>query len=575
MMRNSRFLLAAVLLSLGACGGGGGDGSSTTGTTSGTTPPGGTTSPPPPPPVTLSAADAQRLLEQATFGPTPSEVTRVAALGFDAYIAQQEATAATGYVGFTYVPHTAPTSCRSDPTAPTSTASICARDNYSLYQVQRQFFENALTGGDQLRQRVAFALSQIFVTSGVEIYEAYGMAAYQNMLLNDAFGNYRQLIEDVTLSPVMGRYLTMAQNAKADPAAGAEPNENYARELMQLFSIGLYQLNPDGSQMLDANQNPLPTYNESVVQGFAATFTGWTYAPMNGAAVNFFSDPINYQAPMVSVASYHDTTAKLLLNGALTPTGQTPEADLKVALDNVFNHPNVGPFIGKQLIQHLVTSNPSPAYVARVGAVFADNGSGVRGDLAAVVKAILGDAEARGDAPSNPEAGHLREPALFITTLLRGLGAQSDGVYLRSQSSAMGQPVFSPPTVFNYYPPGYQLPGTATLAPEFFIQTAATALARDNFVNQLVLNGGATADPTVTASTGTTVNLNALLGSPAYTPDQLIDELNGLLMHGSLSSAAHAAMLTGVEAAPTTDPLGQVKAAAYLLATSPQFQVEH
>jgi uncharacterized protein (DUF1800 family) len=575
MMRNSRFLLAAVLLSLGACGGGGGDGSSTTGTTSGTTPPGGTTSPPPPPPVTLSAADAQRLLEQATFGPTPSEVTRVAALGFDAYIAQQEATAATGYVGFTYVPHTAPTSCRSDPTAPTSTASICARDNYSLYQVQRQFFENALTGGDQLRQRVAFALSQIFVTSGVEIYEAYGMAAYQNMLLNDAFGNYRQLIEDVTLSPVMGRYLTMAQNAKADPAAGAEPNENYARELMQLFSIGLYQLNPDGSQMLDANQNPLPTYNESVVQGFAATFTGWTYAPMNGAAVNFFSDPINYQAPMVSVASYHDTTAKLLLNGVTTPTGQTPEADLKLALDTIFNHANVGPFIGKQLIQHLVTSNPSPAYVARVAAVFADDGTGVRGNLAAVVRAILGDAEARGDAPSSPDAGHLREPALFITTLLRGLGAQSDGVYLRSQSSAMGQPVFSPPTVFNYYPPGYQLPGTSTLGPEFFIQTAATALARNNFVNQLILNGGATPDATVTASTGTTVNLNALLGSPVYSPDQLVNELNGLLMHGSLSSAAHAAIVPAVEAAPSSDPLGQVKAATYLLATSPQFQVEH
>jgi uncharacterized protein (DUF1800 family) len=525
--------------------------------------------------VTLSATDAQRLLEQATFGPTPSEVTRVAALGVAAYVTQQEAIPATGYTGFTYVPHTAPATCKSDPTAPTSAASICARDNYSLYQVQRQFFENALTAPDQLRQRVAFALSQIFVVSGVEIYEAYGMAAYQNMLLNDAFGNYRQLIEDVTLSPVMGRYLTMAQNAKADPSAGFEPNENYARELMQLFSIGLYELNPDGSQMLDANKNPLPTYTDSVVQGFAATFTGWTYAPLAGASIDFGGAPINYQAPMVSVASYHDTTAKLLLNGALTPTGQTPEADLKVALDNVFNHPNVGPFIGKQLIQHLVTSNPSPAYVARVAAVFADNGSGVRGDLSAVVKAILSDVEARGDAPSSPDAGHLREPALYITTLLRELGAQSDGVYLRSQSSAMGQPVFSPPTVFNYYPPGYQLPGTTTLAPEFFIQTAATALARNNFVNQLVFNGGATPDPTVTASTGTTVNLNALLGSPVYSPDQLVNELNGLLMHGSLSSAAQAAIVTAVEAAPTSDPLGQVKAATYLLATSPQFQVEH
>jgi uncharacterized protein (DUF1800 family) len=523
----------------------------------------------------MSATDAQRLLEQATWGPTPSEVTRVAALGVDAYITQQEAIPATGYSGFSYVPHTAPSTCTSDPSAPTSAASICARDNYSNYQVQRQFFENALTGPDQLRQRVAFALSQIFVIAGGEIYEAYGMATYQNMLLNDAFGNYRQLLQDVTLSPAMGRYLTMAQNAKADPSVGSEPNENYARESMQLFSIGLYKLNPDGSQMLDANQNPQPTYNESVVEGFAATFTGWTYAPLPPAAVNFYGAPINYQSPMVSVASYHDTTAKLLLNGVMTPTGQTPEADLKLALDTIFNHPNVGPFIGKQLIQHLVTSNPSPAYVARVAAVFADDGTGVRGNLGAVVRAILEDVEARGDAPSNLDAGHLREPALFITTLLRGLGAQSDGVYLRSQSSAMGQPVFSPQTVFNYYPPGYQLPGTTTLGPEFFIQTSATALARDNFVNQLILNGGATPDATVTGSTGTTVNLNALLGSPAYSPDQLVNELNGLLMHGSLSSAAHAAIVTAVEAAPTTDPLGQVKAATYLLATSPQFQVEH
>ena len=578
MMRNSRFLLAGLLLGLAACGGSDDSGSAATGTTggTGTTPPGGGTGTGGgTPPVTMSATDAQRLLEQATFGPTPSEVTRVAALGFDAYITQQEAMPASGYPAFSYVPHTAPATCQNDPTAPTSAASICARDNYSNFQVQRQFFENALIGSDQLRQRVAFALSQIFVVSGGEIYEAYGMAAYQNMLLNDAFGNYRQLLEDVTLSPAMGRYLTMAQNAKANPSVGSEPNENYARELMQLFSIGLYKLNADGSQMLDANQNPQPTYNESVVEGFAATFTGWTYAPLPGASVNFGGAAINYQAPMVSVASYHDTTAKLLLNGVTTPTGQTPEADLKLALDTIFNHANVGPFIGKQLIQRLVTSNPSPAYVARVAAVFADDGTGVRGNLAAVVRAILGDVEARGDAPSSPDAGHLREPALFITTLLRGLGGQSDGVYLRSQSSAMGQPVFSAPTVFNYYPPGYQLPGTSTLGPEFFIQTSATALARNNFVNQLILNGGATPDATVTASTGTTVNLNALLGSPVYSPDQLVNELNGLLMHGSLSSAAHAAMVPAVEAAPSSDPLGQVKAATYLLATSPQFQVEH
>jgi uncharacterized protein (DUF1800 family) len=584
MMCNSRlFLCASLLLGLAACGGGGDSSSSsstgsTTGTTSGSTggsgtTGGGTTSANPSPP--MSTTDAQRLLEQATFGPTPSEVTRVAALGFNNYIAEQVASTGSSYAGFTYVPHTAPANCKYDASAPTGASSICARDNYSLYQVQRQFFENALTRPDQLRQRVAFALSQIFVVSGTEIYEAYGMAAYQNMLLNDAFGNFRQLLQDVTLSPVMGYYLNMAQNAKADPSDGSEPNENYARELMQLFTIGLYELNPDGSPMLDANNNPQPTYSQSTVEGFAAIFTGWTFPPLAGSAVSFGSAPVNYQGSMVSVAAYHDTSAKVILNGQATPAGQTPEADLKLALDAVFNHPNVGPFISKQLIQHLVTSNPSPAYVARVAAVFNNNGAGVRGDLQAVVRAILGDDEARGAAPANADAGHLREPALYVTTLMRGLGAQSDGVYLRNVMSGMGQPLFTPPTVFNYYPPGYQLPGTTTLAPEFFIQNAATALARNNFVNQMVFNGGATPDPTVTASTGTTVNLNALLGSPAYTPDQLVDELNSLLMHGSLSSAAHAAIVTAVNAAPTSDPLGQIKAATYLLATSPQFQVEH
>jgi uncharacterized protein (DUF1800 family) len=371
----------------------------------------------------------------------------------------------------------------------------------------------------------------------------------------------------------MGHYLNTARNAKANPAQGTAPNENYAREIMQLFSIGLYQLNQDGSLQLDANGAPIPTYDQNVIDGFASLFTGWMYAPLPGATASW-SDDFNFQSPMVSFASYHDSTSKLLLNGVVTPAGQSPEADLALGLDTIFNHPNVGPFIGKQLIQHLVTSNPSPAYVARVAAVFANNGQGVRGDLGAVVQAILGDVEARGDAPSNPEAGHLREPALFMTTVLRALGGQSDGVWLRSWI-AMGQPVFAPPTVFNFYPPSYELPGTSTLAPEFFIDNAASTLARTNFVAQLIFGGGATPDPTVTGSTGTSVNLSALAGSPALSPDALVDELNTLLMHGSLSSAVHSVIVTAVENAPRKDPLGPVRTAAYLIASSQQFQVEH
>jgi len=553
-----RALIGSCLLAVALAGCGGGSSGS---------------APPPPPPVTgLSAADAARLLEQASFGPTPSEVTRVAALGLKGYLDEQIATAPTGYGGFSYVPHTAPASCKYDPTAPTGAASLCARDNYSLFQVQRQFYQNALAGPDQLRQRVAFALSQILVTSGVEIYEAYGMAAYQNLLLRDALGNYRQLIEDVTLSPVMGHYLDMAANDKANAALGTSPNENYAREVMQLFSIGVNQLNADGTLKLDANGAAIPTYDQDVIEGMASVFTGWTYPARPGAA-SVWTNPINFEGTMVSFPAHHDAGSKLLPNGITAPAGQTPEQDLKLALDTVFNHPNVGPFIGKQLIQHLVTSNPSPAYVARVAAVFADNGQGVRGDLAAVVRAILSDVEARGDTPSSAAAGHLREPALFITGVLRGLGAQSDGVFLVSQSASMGQPIFTPPTVFNYYPPSYQLPGTTTLAPEFFIHDAATALARANFLQALVYGGGAAPDPTVTGSSGTGLDLTPLTAA-ATDAHAMVDLVATRLLHGSLSTTAHATIETALGALDAADTLDQARAAAYLVASSPQYQVE-
>jgi uncharacterized protein (DUF1800 family) len=518
----------------------------------------------------MGVTDATRLLEQATFGPTPSEVTRVAALGFDAYMAEQTAMPATGYTGFTYVPHVATPDCQHTPAAPAGAGSICARDNYSLFQLQRQFFENALTGPDQLRQRIAFALSQIFVVSGEKLPEAYGMAAFQNLLLNDAFSNFRQLLEDVTLSPAMGWYLDMANNAKADPARGTAPNQNYAREVLQLFSIGENKLNPDGSLALDANDRPQATYDQSVIEGFSSIFTGWTFAPLRSAQ-SAWRNPINFQGTMISFPEQHDPGTKLLLDGAVVPPGQTPAADLKMALDAVFNHPNVGPFISERLIQHLVTSNPSPAYVARVASVFADNGLGVRGDLAAVVKAILADVEARGDSPSQPDGGHLREPALFMTAVLRALGGRSDGVFLCSQIAAMGQPLFTPPTVFNFYPPSYELPGTKLLAPEFFIQNAATALVRSNFLNQLVLGGGAAADPTVKGSIGTTVDLSSFVGAP---PDILVNQLSARLLHGSLSAAAHNAIVPAINLIPASDALGRIRTAAYLTAASQQFQVE-
>lgn len=553
---------AVLLLAMAGCGGGSGGGSGSASTPA---------TPPPPAPSQPTMADTSRFLDQATLGVTASDVGLVQIIGFQAYLAQQLAAAPSQYSGFSYTPHTAPATCQYHPATPTDASSLCSRDQYSLFQVQRQFFTHALSDTDQLRQRVAFALSQIFVVSGVEIYEAYGMADYQNMLLNDAFANFRTLLQDVTLSPVMGHYLNMADNDKTNAALGTSPNENYGREVMQLFSIGLYELNPDGSQMLDSTEAPIPTYDQNVIEGFSSVFTGWTFPPLAGAASQW-TNPINYDGVMVAFDSHHEPGTKLLLNGLTLPAGQTSAQDLQMALDDIFNHPNVGPFIGKQLIQHLVTSNPSPAYIARVSAVFADNGSGVRGDMGAVVQAILTDPEARGDSPAAADFGRLREPALFITAMLRSLGGQSDGVLPRNAISAMGQPMFTPQTVFNFYPPSFVLPGTETLAPEFGIENAATALARANFVNTVIMQGGAKPDPTVTGSTGTTIDLTAL-AAITY-PSGLISQLNQTLMHGSLSSAASAVILAAVNAQSATDPLAAARTASYLMLSSAQYQVE-
>jgi uncharacterized protein (DUF1800 family) len=528
---------------------------------------------PTPAPAPVGATDAARLLEQATFGVTPSDVAHVQNIGIDAYINEQLAYPATQYTGYSYSPIPSPAACTGNGSNPPDASSLCARDQYSPIQVQRDFFTHALNNPDQLRQRVAFALSQIMVVSSVQVFEAYGLADYENVLLRDALGNYRTLLQDVTLSPAMGNYLDMVNSDASNPKNGTLPNQNYAREVLQLFSIGLVELNPDGTQQLDASGAPIPTFDGATIEAFASVFTGWTYPPLPGANSQW-TNPINFDGTMVAFPEHHQPGTKALLNGYTVAADQTPAQDLANALDNIFNHPNVGPFISQNLIQHLVTSNPSPAYVARVAAVFANNGQGVRGDLSAVVRAILTDTEARGAAPATNLFGHLREPALFITSTLRSLGGQSDGVFLSEASAAMGQPIFSPETVFSYYPPSYQIPGTQTVAPEFGIDNAVTALARANFVNTVIMQAGAKADPTFTHSTGTTINLTSLSGAANNTA--LIAQLNQTLMHGSLPSDASNVILATANAvsASSTNPLAAARAAAYLILTSAQYQVE-
>jgi uncharacterized protein (DUF1800 family) len=521
---------------------------------------------------TMTPGDAVRLLEQATFGPTAALITHTRSVGAVGFLNEQFAAAASTYPNFSYYPPTSPPECSYDSASPTGPASICNRDNYSLFQVQLRFFQNAMTGQDQLRQRVAFALSQIMVISGNEINQSYAMAQYQQLLRNSAFGNFRQLLYDVTLSPAMGRYLDMVNNDKPDPARGTEPNENYARELLQLFSIGEVKLNLDGTPQLDGMGNPIPAYDQDVVEGFAHVFTGWTYPTLpNGTPIRH--NPTYYTGPMVVWPSNHDTGAKELLNNVVLQAGQTADKDLNDAINNLFNHPNVGPFIGRQLIQHLVTSNPSPAYIARVATAFNNNGQGVRGDMKAVIKAILLDPEARGDVKTDVNYGHQREPVLFVLNALRALNGQSDGVYLRGQVSKMGQNLFYSPSVFNYYPPDYNVPGTTIFGPEFAIMNTASAFSRTNFINSLVYTTLIAADPTVTGATGTSLNL-ASLQALAGNPTQMVELLNTNMLHGTMSTQMKNAIVTAVQAVAATDTLGRARAAAYLVATSSQYQVE-
>jgi uncharacterized protein (DUF1800 family)/plastocyanin len=487
----------------------------------------------------VTASAAARFLEQSTFGPTPALTQHVQQVGLQAFLNEQ----------FSAAPSTYPT--------PGST------DDISI--VKQRFFTNALTGQDQLRQRVAWSLSQTFVVSNQKIGDPSAFTLWMNMLQKDALGNFSTLLNDVTLSPTMGHYLDMVRNDKPDPNSGSEPNENYAREILQLFSIGLAQLNPDGTPQLDGNGVPIPTYTQDTIIGFAHVFTGWAYPTKAGQTAQFYNGEY-YGGPMIPFDTHHDTGQKLLLNGVTLPAGGTTQADLTAALQNIVSHPNVGPFISKELIQHLVTSNPSPAYVSRITAVFNDNGSGVRGDLKAVVNAILMDSEARrGDDPTQVQAsdGHLKEPVLFMMNLLRATNATSDGANLNNYASDMKEEPFESPTVFNFYPPDNGIPGTTLLGPEFRIFNSTTAISRINFVNDLVFSN-------VGSTTKTDISTYVAL---APNPAELVDSLSGVLTHGPLTDGARTTIISTVT--NITDNTKRAKTALYLIGSSSQFQVAH
>jgi uncharacterized protein (DUF1800 family) len=517
-------------------------------------------------------ADAVRLLRQATFGPTGTDRVRARLLGPDRWVDEQLALPASAYPDWPYVPATRPATCVDDRSLPVRPDSFCARDNYTLFPLQVEFFRSAIAQPDQLRARVAFALSQIFVVSGIDNSRNYAMRHYQQNLRDRAFGNFYDLLVSVTLSPVMGDYLDMVNNNKANPATGTNPNENYAREILQLFTIGLFELNPDGSIRLDAAGRPVPTYDLDEIEGFARAFTGWTYPTIPGATARN-NNPRNYLGNMIPVTATHEFGTKALLRGVTAPANLTPQADLAFAHRNIFDHPNVGPFIGKQLIQKLVTSDPTPGYVARVASVFADNGAGQRGDLRAVVRAILLDPEARGARKIDPGYGKLSEPVLYLTSIARAFGARSDGVAFRAPSSQLGQFVFYPPSVFNYFPPDFSVPGTSMPGPEFGIQTTNTAIARTNVAGSIIFANQILPDSTVYGATGTVLDFGPYQAVAANAA-ALADLLDRDLMAGTMSAAMKAAIVGAVNAVPASDTLGRARTAAFLVVTSPQFQVE-
>ena len=534
-------LLASVMLGIAGCGGGGGS----------SEPP-----PPPPPPPPLTKAEAFQLLNQATFGATETEAQNVIGMRQEQWVDNQMSKPTS-----LQLPHmlTLP---------PPQFMGQLHTDRVDIW------FRNVLLEDDELRQRVAFALSEIMVVSQLGALQGrpFAVADFYDVLARNAFGNYRDLIEEVTLHPAMGVYLSMLGNEKPNPALNIRPDENYARELMQLFSIGLVELNMDGTEKLDGNNQPIPTYDQEIIEGFAHVFTGWTWlgSPSFGSG----RVPIASQYfPMELWPQFHDTGEKTLLNGTVLPSGQSGEQDLADALDNIFNHSNVAPFMTIRLIQRLTTSNPSPGYVRRVAEVFENNGSGVRGDLGAVVKTILLDAEAR-PALAMEIDGKLKEPLLRLTQLFKAYDATSaSGRYpLVASYILFGQGPLQSPSVFNFFSPFFAPPGeirnSSLVAPELEI---ATEYLNTQYTNYMFFQ------------TFGLNHTNANLDEDdifidfqeemdvATDIDALIDMVAGKLLGGEISDTLRTEIAGMLARIPETDTATRAAETIYFVTTSPEF----
>ena len=530
-----------------------------------------------------TAPAAARFLTQATFGATDASIAQVRAAGYAEWIDQQ-------LIGAQGATHQGDLDQRliairaADPTG-----QLQASDFYW------SFWRHAAADQDQLRERVKFALSEIFVVSlNDPNVDVRGAGSYYDMLGANAFGNFRTLLEQVTLHPMMGVYLTWLGNQREDPATGRQPDENYAREVMQLMTIGLFQLNADGTQRLNQSGQPIPTYTADDIGGLAKVFTGYSYYSPTPSNNTFAGRARNVDAtvrPMIAYPSFHSTSAKSFL-GVTIPASTTPDpaGDLRIALDTLFNHPNTGPFVSRQLIQRLVTSNPSPAYVGRAAAVFANNGRGVRGDLGAVVRAILLDPEARTAPPNDPNYGKLREPVVRMTNWMRAFGATSTSGEWRigstSANTSLFQSAMTSPSVFNFFRPGYSPPNTrvggqALVAPEFQIVDEVSVAGYLN-----------TMQTTIDLGIGAAVNNlrdvrpnYAAEMSVAADADALVERVSLLLTGGQISPTLRGRVLeavrgvaipggTATQAQINTALSNRAKLAIYMVMASPEYLVQ-
>jgi uncharacterized protein (DUF1800 family) len=512
----------------------------------------------------VSVDNAARFLTQATFGiTTAQEIQTVRDYGIDAWLAKQFSMPAPSHME--YINQQAPRTQNGKPV-----------DEMAYEAIWQQW----LYSPAQLRARMSFALSQIFVVSNIAPdLRPEAMASYMDMLNRNAFGNYRQLLEDVTLHPAMGYYLNMIESEKEDPDKGTHPNENYAREVLQLFSIGLVQLNLDGTPKKDADGKTIPTYNEDVVKGFAKAFSGWSFGGRDTTKANMFANgDENWTIPMQPWASKHSTATKLLLDGKSVPAGQTPQQDLAAAIDSIFNHPNVAPFISRRLIQRFVTSNPTPAYIQRVATVFGNNGAGVRGDLRSVMIAVLTDIEAR-DPSSVTTAvyGKQREPVIRFANMLRALNAKAASGhneihYLDSADNALGQSPLLAPSVFNFFSPDFKSPGEISaagmVAPEFQSTTETTMVGGLNFFARLIRDGGY-------GYKENQLKLDfALFDDVAGDANALIDRINLLFMNQSITQATRTSMMRAINGIDVKSKTERIRAALTLASISPEFVIQ-